>query len=140
MRFLRYLRFLRYYYYRVFSYYSKGDSVPFLSTFLVIFVVAFFNFLALASIVSIILKINFTFFTVEKGIGRLCSLLFILPLFGIFLHHFKKHAYHDRIIEEFKDETPKQKSKSGLFVILYFVGSLILFIASLWLRDKISGY
>ncbi len=133
------MRLFRYYYYRIYSYYST-EPAPFFKVFAVIFVGAFFNFLALASLVSVLLEIRFTFFTVEKGIGRLWPLIFILPLFGVLLHFFKKQGYHDRILGEFKDETPKQKFKSGVFVILYFVGSIALFVLSLWIREKVNGY
>lgn len=79
------MRIFRYYYFRIYTYYSKGDPDPFLKTFVVIFAGAFFNFLTLASAMSIILKVKFTFFTVEKGIGRLWPLLLLLPLFGLFI-------------------------------------------------------
>lgn len=134
------MRLLRYYYYRVYNYYKKADPDPFFKTFAVVFVGAFFNFLALASITSIFLKIKFVFFTVEKGVGRLWPLLFILPLFGILFHYFKKQDYHNKIDDEFKNETPKQKFRSGFFVILYFVGTITLFVLSLWIREKIDGY
>lgn len=134
------MRALRYYYYRIYTYYSKGDPNPSLKTFIVIFVGAFFNFLTLASAMSIILKIRFTFFAVEKGAGRLWPLLFLLPLYGLFTYYFRKLEYHGKIIREFSDETRIQKYRSGLFVILYFVTTIILFVVSLWIRQKANGY
>jgi hypothetical protein len=134
------MRLLKYYYFRLYSYYSKGDSVPFLSTFLVVFIFAFFNFLSLLALVAIISKEKFTLPVVEKGTGRLWPLLIVLPLFGLLIYLFKKKGYHDIILEEFRNETSRQKFLSKLFVILYFISSIALFVIALFLRERIAGY
>lgn len=133
------MKFLRYFYFRLYHYYSK-EPAPFFKMFSAIFAGLFLNFLTLSSLVSVLLKTKFTFFTVEKGIGRLWPLLIILPLFWILSYHFKKQGYHSTIIEEFENETSKEKLKSSLLVVFYFVSSMILFPVSLWIRQKLNGY
>lgn len=56
------------------------------------------------------------------------------------IYYFKKLRYHDKIIQEFRVETSKQKFKSSFFVILYFVITIILFVFSLWIRQEANGY
>ena len=135
------MRVLRYYYYRIYSYYSKGDPDPYFATFLVIFLFGFFNFLAIIDILfSVIAGNEIIYFTVKSGIGRLWPALIILPLFSLFYYYFKKRGYHEKILEEFKNETRRQRLMSRLFVILYFMGSIALMGLGLWARQVIRGY
>ena len=103
------MKFLRYFYFRLYHVYLK-EPIPFLKVFSVIFVCLLLNFLTLSSLVSVLLKTRFTFFPVEKGIGRLWPLL---PLFWVLSYHFKKQGYHSTIVEEFKNETSKEKLKNS---------------------------
>jgi hypothetical protein len=133
------MRLLKYYYYHVYTYYSK-EPAPLLKVFAVSFVGVFFNFLTIASFLSIILKTRFTFFVVGQGIGRLWPLLFLLPSYGIFLYYFKNIGYHERIMKAFSNEQSNQKPRGGVLVILYFVSSIALFPLSLYIRIKVEGY
>ena len=134
------MRILKYYYFRVYSYYSNGDSVPLLSTFLVIFLFAFFNLLSFLAVISSIMKFKFTLPVFEKGPGRLLPLLIVLPFFGLFYYLVKVRDLHNTIIGEFKEETSRGKFLSKLSVLIYFVSSIVLIVMSLFLRERLAGY
>ena len=133
------MKILKCYYFRLYSYYSKG-AVPFLSTFLVIAFMAFFNLLTLLSLFSTLFNVKLTFSISENWIARLWPLYFLMPIFAVFYYCFMTRGYHDKVLTEFKDETPNQKFKGNLLVIAYFIGSMTSFVLSLWIRDKIRGF
>jgi hypothetical protein len=133
------LKLVRYFYFRLYKYYSEGPA-PYFKVFAAVFVGIFFNFLTLSSLISILLKTRFTFFVVEKGIGRLWPLFFILPLYGIFAYYIKNKGRHSEIMKEFKYESAEQKRRSSLAVIAYFISSFALFFLSLWLRQMFMNF
>jgi hypothetical protein len=132
------MRLLKYYYYHVYTFYSK-EPEPLLKVFAVSFIGVFFNFLTIASFLSIVLKTKFTFF-VGQGIGSLWPLLFLIPSYGIFSYYFKNIGNHERIMDAFRNKQPNQKPRGGGFVILYFVSSIALFPLSLYILSKVEGF
>lgn len=134
------MKFFKYYYFRLFSYFSTGTEIPFFRTFAVIFLFAFFNFLTIMNAVSILGKGKKTPLTVSTEINWFLPLLIILPLFSIFFYYLKNLGGHKIIIEEFQKETSKQRFLGGLLIILYLIGSIALFILTLWLRQKYRNY
>ncbi|PYF74198.1 hypothetical protein B0O44_104369 [Pedobacter nutrimenti] len=123
------MKLIRYYYYRMYKYFSTGDVVPFFSTFTVISVFFYFNIITLIDIFLFIIGgVKVKLLVVESGVGRLWPALIFLPLYGLFYYYMKRLGHHDKIIDEFKDETKKQKLLSTLFVVTYFVGSIVLFV------------
>jgi len=133
------MKIVRYYYYRVYKYFEKGDAVPFFSTFLVIILFLYFNLITLINFMGILMGFDFTL-PVVGGMGKFWPLIFIIPLFALFYVCLKKQGIHDRILEEFQEETKKKRISSGLMTILYFIASIGLSVASLWIREKIRGY
>jgi len=131
---------LRYFYFRLYSYYSDGGRIPFFSTATVIIIFACFNLLSILDLIFAVIggiKIELPIFT---GANRFLVLLLFFPLYFAFYYIVKKSGYHAVIMDEFKDETSKQKLKSSLGVIIYFIASIILFVFSLWLRQRTRGY
>ncbi|ALL06959.1 hypothetical protein AQ505_16570 [Pedobacter sp. PACM 27299] len=134
------IRFLKYYYFRIFSYFSDGSSIPLFRTFAIMFVFVYFNLLALITLIfSVGLNIRLNH-PVGNGVRWFLPLVFIVPLFALFYHRLKRSGLHDLIFEEYSKETKKQKISRGWIIILYFIGSILLFISVLWLRQKIRGY
>ncbi len=131
---------LRYYYYRLYSYFSNGDAIPFFSTFLVIMVFACFNLVTLIDIVFSLIFRYKVVLPVFGGYGQLWYLLIIIPAYMLYHYYLKDLENHGKIIEEFKTETKRQRLISSIWVTMYFVGSIGLFILTLWLREKIRGY
>lgn len=67
-------------------------------------------------------------------------LVFIVPLFVLFYFRLVRLGLHDLIFAEYAKETKKQKINRGGGIILYFIGSILLFILVLLLRQKLMGY
>lgn len=125
------MRFLRYYYYRLYLYYLPQNSVPMLSTFVAIFLFAFFNGLTLLNIHSAIYpELSFEIPLAKSGWKRFIPASFFFPFIGLFMYYFQK-GYHEKIMKEFEGETKKAKKISGVLVVCYFVGSMIFFFLSL---------
>lgn len=126
----------KYYYFRVFSYFLTGTEIPFFRTFVVIFLFAFFNFLTIMNVVFTLGRGKKITLPVGTGINWFLPLLIILPLFAIFFYYLKNLGGHKIIMEEFQKETSKQRFLGGLLIILFLIGSMGLFILTLWLRQK----
>lgn len=134
------IRFFKYYYFRLFSYFSDGSSIPLFRTFAIMFVFAYLNLLALTRLIfSVGLNIRLNH-PVGNGVRWFWPLVFIVSLFALLNHRLKRSGLHDLIFEEYSKETKKQKINRGWIIILYFIGSILLFISVLWLRQKIRGY
>lgn len=132
--------FFTYYYFRIFCYFSDSSSIPLFRTFAVMFTFAYFNLLALVTLLfSVGLNVRLTF-PVGRGIGWFWPFIFIVPLFVLFRSRLKKSGLHDSIFEKYSNETRRQKVKGGWIVVLYFIGSTLLIILTLWLRQAIRGY
>lgn len=133
------MRAIRYFYYRVFNYYKSGDSIPFFSTYLLIFASLFFHFLTILSLIETIFNVLPALID-TSGFKRLWSVLVIIPLYVLYNQYFVKAGYHDQILKEFKDETKYQKRLSSFYTIAYFIFTFVFFFLSLWLRAEVRGY
>gem|GEM_PF-1193176 len=134
------MNFFKYYYYRMFSYFSDGSSIPLFRTFAIMIVFAYFNLLALFTLVfSVGLGVRLTL-PIGEGVRWFWPFVFIVPLFVLFHYRLKRSGLHALIFEEYSKETRRQKVNGGWIVILYFTGSILLFILTLWLRQAIRGY
>jgi len=136
------MQFFKYYYYRLYSYYSNGGSIPFFSTFCLIFIFGLINLITIINLLTLIFGFQFGFFpTIKSGtISYFWSLLLLIPCYWIFNLHLKKRGMHELIMNEFKQETLSRRRVNGWLLIFYFVASGVLFVLILWLRQKIRGY
>lgn len=130
---------LKYYYCRVYKYFEKGDAVPFFSTFLVIVLFLYFNLITILEFLGILIGFNFKLPVVD-GVGKFWPVIFILPFFALFYFFLKRRGFHEKIIQEFSEESRNKRNLSALITILYFISSIGLFVVSLWFREKIRGY
>ena len=131
--------YIRYFYYRIFKYYSKGGWSAYFSSFALSSLFMLFNIATLFDL--------FTSFALNMKISpnpdeysKLWYLLYFVPAYFLYDKFVIKSGCHDKILDEFKDETPRQKTNSTIFTILYFVFSIAFFVGSLWLRQKYKGY
>jgi hypothetical protein len=133
------MRVIKYFYYRVFNYYKSGDSTPFFSTFLSIFSSIFFHFLTILALIET--AFNALPISIDtEGFKSLWFALVIVPIYVLYNQYFVKAGYHDQILNEFKNETKKQKRLSSFYTIAYFILTFVLFFFSLWLRAEVRGY
>lgn len=134
------IQLLKYYYFRMFSYFSNGSSIPIFRAFAVMFVFAYFNLLALSTLIlSVGLNVKLDL-PVGSGVRWFWPLIIIIPLFALFYYRLKRFGLHDLIFEKYSKETKREKVNGGWIIILYFVGSILLFVFALWLRQIIRGY
>lgn len=132
--------FFKYYYFRIFNYFSDSSSIPLFRTFAVMFVFAYFNLLALSTLIfSVVLNIKITL-PVGSEVRWFWPLIFIVPLFVLFYSRLKRSGLHNLIFEEYSEETKRQKVNGGWNIILYFISSILLFVLTLWLRQVVRGY
>lgn len=130
------MRAARYLYYRVFKYYSKGGSVPFTSTFIHLIALAYCNFLSLFDLIAPLLIQD----RIHLPESRWWSLVVLIPGYLILNYVVKQQGYHQLILNEFKEETERERRIGIALVISYFVFSIALFVTTLWLREKLYGY
>lgn len=129
------IQLLKYYYFRMFSYFSNGSSIPIFRAFAVMFVFAYFNLLALSTLIlSVGLNVKLDL-PVGSGVRWFWPLIIIIPLFALFYYRLKRFGLHDLIFEKYSKETKREKVNGGWIIILYFVGSILLFVFALWLRQ-----
>ena len=134
------VKFFKYFYFRMFSYFSDSSSIPLFRTFAIMFVFAYFNLLAIYTLIfSVVLNTNFTP-PLGSGIRWFWPIILILPLFILFYYRLERRGLHDLIFVEYLNETKKQKAKGGRCVIFYFIGSILFFVLTLWLREVVRGY
>ncbi|WP_316833042.1 hypothetical protein [Pedobacter aquatilis] len=122
------MKIFKYYYYRLFTYFEDGTAIPFFKTYCVMLCFVFINILTLLKL--ILAQLNqekFMLFT-GQGLDKLWWLLLILPGYLLFKYELIRSGSHDRIIEEFKNETKKNKYISAFFTVLYFLISLSFFL------------
>jgi hypothetical protein len=123
----------------MFSYFSEGSSVPVFRTFCVTLVFGYFNLMAVAILISLVINREIIL-PVGKSISWLWPLLIIIPLFYHFTYLLEHRGWHVKILEEFSCETKNQRKRNDSFIILYFICSILFFIGVLWLRQYFKGY
>jgi hypothetical protein len=123
----------------MFSYFSDASSIPIFRAFAVMIVFAYFNLLALSILffsVGLDIRLNLP---VESGVKWFWPLIIIIPLFALFYYRLKRLGLHDLISENYSKETKQEKVNGGCIIIFYFVGSIMLFVLTLWLRQITRG-
>jgi hypothetical protein len=134
------MKFLKYIYFRMFSYFSDSSSIPLFRTFAIMFVFAYFNLLAISTLIfSVMLNTKVTL-PLGSGIRWFWPITLIIPLFVLFYYRLERRGFHDLIFDEYSNETKKQKVKGGWGVIFYFIGSILFFVFTLWLRQIVRAY
>lgn len=131
---------IKYFYFRMFKYFLKIDEdIPYFSTFISIASTLYLHILSIFAFVSSFTLIGKILPNPDEY-NKLWYLLFYMPLYFLYDRFVIKTGCHDKILDEFKNETPKQKKISIMFTILYFIFSIAFFIGALWLRQKYKGY
>lgn len=131
--------YTRYFYYRIYKYYENGDWTPKFSTFALISLFLFFYITIILDLfTSFLLNVNIS--PNPDNYSKVWYLLFFIPLYLLYDKLIIKSGCHNKILEEFKNETRRQKTTSIIFTVLYFVLSIAFFIGALWLRQKYKGY
>lgn len=124
----------------MFSYFSEGSSIAIFRAFAVMFVFAYFNLLALSTLIfSVGLDVKL-YFLIGSGLRFFWPLIIFIPLFALFYYRLKRLGLHDLIVEKYSNETKREKVAGGWMLIIYFAGSILLFVLALWLRQMIRGY
>jgi len=132
------MKSFQYYYYRLFKYFADGSDIPIFKAFAVIFIFALFNVLTVCAVISL-------FFVDEKIImpqseNRFWLLILVIPCYGIYYYYLRILDKHEYILNKFSNETIEKRNLNGFRIIGYLIASIVLFVLSLWLRQKIRGY
>jgi hypothetical protein len=130
------MKSVKYLYYRLYKYYSERP-VPLIRVFFALFGLMVSNIMSLFNILQIVRGIKTRLPSSGLGELMLWALLLSFPLYAVYSHYLKS-GYHDQIIDEFKQETKRQKLISRLFVFLYFVLSIGGWLFTSWLRQELS--
>lgn len=136
------MKAIRYFYYRLYEYYSTGRTPAFISVFCAIFGVLIFNFYTMSNLSIVIFNFKLIDIQTFKGgeIGYLWPLLLLIPLYYVFDFFVRKQGLHERILEEYKNESKKARRISKAISVLYIIFSIGCFFLTLWLRDITRGF
>ena len=127
------MKLYKYIYYRLLKWAKRRDKIEVAKH--TAFVTL--TFLVYINLLSILLGLKAYFnFAIEMILGEVQKwhyllLLIILSLPQYFILLYKK-KYLD-IIEEFKDETQKEKKRSNIITILYIIASLFVFFFTMYI-------
>jgi len=123
-------------YFRLYKYYDNGRSIPLVSIFCVIFAIMVFMAFGLFNVLKIFFgKELFTFPVAKAGtIMYLWPLLLFFPLYFIFKYLMQKEGLHDSIMNEFENESEKDRRKSIFMTLCVVIFPLVFFFLTLYLR------
>ncbi len=127
----------KYIYYRLYTWFRKkwGDEdAPEYSAAIGMSMNLGLNFGSLATIIYIISNVNIIPEGLSKAVVVLPFLIVVVLHYFAFIHHGKCRE----IEKEFKGESKKERKRKGFWVLLYAVGSPVLFILlgffGIWLK------
>ena len=118
------MKIYRYLIYKLYSWgLNRKNDTPVAN---VVITLSFVHFIQLFAIYLVLLKffprINVFNKVDEVYVGMVWIIICIV---NYFLFYNKKRC--EKCMEEFKDETPAQRKKGRIFVLLYLIGSIIIF-------------
>ena len=121
-------KFYRYIIYRVYTYrLDENDDMPVSTT---IFSMSIVHLLQFFSIYGILTRF-YPFLSFLYTAERIFQILFLIAIiYAYYLIVYNEHQWNS-YIEEFKDESDKQRKWGSIFVYSFTVGSVFLFFISL---------
>ncbi len=120
---------LLYLYYRLYGYYSNGGIIPVFSSLILMLAFLFINMLTIMRLIEVVVLKEKVVFYLFKEENRLVGSLFFLILWLIISYFlFIKDNKTEIIKSMFLNESKKERLWKGWAVLLYFVGSFVLFV------------
>lgn len=109
-----------------------GNNPPAFSTLILMTMTTFFQFLFVLFLICAIFQIDIWMLVIGK-MNPLIIIVFALIFLRINNLFFYYKNKWKLFINEFKDETERQRKRRGIYVILYVICSFGLFFVGLWL-------